>query len=162
TRETNAAELARLMVGRDVLLRVEKTEANPREVTLSVKNLRQGAKLNAVSFGVRAGEMVGVAGVGGNRQTRLIGVLAGVGRADEGAAMCGGRDLSKLSARTVKEMGVAHIPEDRHLRGLLLEFNLADNSILGSQCNKPPSGALGLIDEKAVVSKAARLIRDFD
>jgi simple sugar transport system ATP-binding protein len=162
TKETSAAELARLMVGRDVLLRVEKTEAQPREVTLSVKNLRHGAKLDDVSFDVRAGEIVGIAGVEGNGQTELIEVLAGLRRADGGTATFGGRDISKLSARAVKELGVAHIPEDRHARGLLLEFNLADNSILGSQCNKPPSGPFGLIDEKAVVGKAARLIRDFD
>jgi simple sugar transport system ATP-binding protein len=162
TKETNAAELARLMVGRDVLLRVEKEEAKPREVALSVRNLRHGTKLNDVSFDVRAGEIVGIAGVEGNGQTELIEVLAGLQRADAGEAMLDGRDISRLSARAVKELGVAHIPEDRHLRGLLLEFNLADNSILGTQCRKPPTGALGVIDEKAVAGKAARLIRDFD
>jgi simple sugar transport system ATP-binding protein len=162
TKLTNAAELARLMVGREVLLRVEKTEARPREVTLRVENLRQGAALNDVSFDVRAGEIVGIAGVEGNGQTELMEVLAGLRRADGGAASFEGRDISRLSARAVKDLGVAHIPEDRHLRGLLLDFNLADNTILGSQRRKPPSGALGLIDERAVAEKAARLIRDFD
>jgi simple sugar transport system ATP-binding protein len=162
TKETSAAELARMMVGRDVLLRVEKTEAKPRDVMLAVENLSCGSKLNDVSFDVRAGEIVGVAGVEGNGQTELIEVLAGLRRATGGKATLEGRDISRLSARAVKELGVAHIPEDRHARGLLLEFDLADNAILGTQCRKPPGATLGLIDEKAVAEKAARLIRDFD
>ncbi len=162
TAETSAAELARMMVGRDVLLWVEKTEAKPRDVVLAVENLSCGSKLNGVSFDVRAGEIVGVAGVEGNGQTELIEVLAGLRRATGGRATLEGRDISRLSARAVKELGVAHIPEDRHARGLLLEFDLADNAILGTQWRKPPGAALGLIDEKAVAEKAARLIRDFD
>ncbi|MGE0127813.1 MAG: ABC transporter ATP-binding protein [Blastocatellales bacterium] len=162
TAETSAAELARLMVGRDVLLRVEKDEAKPRDVVLAVKNLSHGSKLNDVSFDVRAGEIVGVAGVEGNGQTELIEVLAGLRRGTGGGFSLEGREISKLSAREIKEMGVAHIPEDRHARGLLLEFDLADNTILGTQYRKPPASALGLIDEKAVAGKAARLIRDFD
>jgi simple sugar transport system ATP-binding protein len=162
TAETNAAELARLMVGRDVLLRVEKPEAKPRAVVLSVKNLRHGAKLNDVSFDVRAGEIVGIAGVEGNGQTELIEVLAGLQRASGGSFSLDGRDLTGLSARTIKELGIAHIPEDRHARGLLLEFDLAHNTILGTHYRKPPAAALGLIDEKAVEAKAARLIHDFD
>lgn len=162
TAETNAAELARLMVGRDVLLRVEKNEAKPRGIALAVKNLGYGAKLSDVSFDVRAGEIVGIAGVEGNGQTELIEILAGLRRATGGSATLEGRDISKLSARIVKELGVAHIPEDRHARGLLLEFDLADNTILGTQYRRPPVTTLGLIDEKAVAGKAARLIRDFD
>src|SRR5262249_572019 len=87
---------------------------------------------------------------------------AGLQRADGGEAIIDGRDISRLSARAVKELGVAHIPEDRHLRGLLLEFNLADNTILGTQCRKPPARPPSVIDEKALPAKAARLIRDFD
>lgn len=162
TAETNAAELARLMVGRDVLLRVEKNEANPRDVALVVKNLSHGSKLSDVSFDVRAGEIVGIAGVEGNGQTELIEILAGLRHATGGRATLEGRDISKLSARIIKELGVAHIPEDRHARGLLLEFDLADNTILGTQYRKPPVTTLGLIDEKAVAGKATRLIRDFD
>jgi simple sugar transport system ATP-binding protein len=162
TAETNAAELARLMVGRDVLLRVEKTEAKPRGVTLAVRNLSYGSKLDDLSFDVRAGEIVGVAGVEGNGQTELIEILAGLRRASRGSFSLEGRDISKLSARAIKELGVAHIPEDRHARGLLLEFDLADNTILGAHYRKPAVTALGLIDEKAVAEKATRLIRDFD
>src|SRR5499426_3123815 len=162
TKETNAAELARLMVGRDVLLRVEKGPATPRGVTLAVRNLSCGSKLDDVSFEVRAGEIVGIAGVEGNGQTELIEVLAGLRRASGGSVMLEGREISKLSARAVRELGVAHIPEDRHARGLLLEFNLAGNAILGDHYRKPAVTAFGLIDDRAVVEKASRLIRDFD
>ncbi|HMB27865.1 MAG TPA: ATP-binding cassette domain-containing protein, partial [Blastocatellia bacterium] len=114
TKETNAAELARLMVGRDVLLRVKKGAAKPRDVTLAVRNLSYGSKLDDVSFDVRAGEIVGIAGVEGNGQTELIEVLAGLRRASGGGVTLEGREISKLSARAVRELGVAHIPEDRH------------------------------------------------
>jgi simple sugar transport system ATP-binding protein len=162
TKETNAAELARMMVGRDVLLRVEKAGGAPGDVMLAVRNLSYGSKLDDVSFDVRAGEIVGIAGVEGNGQTELIEVLAGLRRASGGNVTLEGREIGKLSARAIKELGVAHIPEDRHARGLLLEFSLADNSILGVHYRKPPAAALGLIDDKAVGAKASRLIRDFD
>lgn len=162
TAETSAPELARMMVGRDVLLRIEKPEAEPKDVVLSVKNLTSGSKLKGVSFEVRAGEIVGIAGVEGNGQTELIEILSGLDRASEGSCLLNGSDVVKLSARQIKELGIAHIPEDRHRRGLLLEFDLADNTILGTQYRKPPVTSLGLLDEKAVTDKANRLIRDFD
>ncbi len=162
TAETSASELARIMVGRDVLLRIEKPEAKPKDVVLSVKNLSAGSKLKDVSFEVRAGEIVGVAGVEGNGQTELIEILSGLDRASGGSCMLNGSDVAKLSARQIKELGIAHIPEDRHRRGLLLGFDLADNTILGTQYRKPPVTNLGLLDEKAVTDKANRLIRDFD
>jgi simple sugar transport system ATP-binding protein len=73
-----------------------------------------------------------------------------------------GHEISKLSARAVRELGVAHIPEDRHARGLLLDFNLADNAILGVHYRRPAVAGYGLIDDHAVIEKASRLIRDFD
>jgi simple sugar transport system ATP-binding protein len=162
TKDTNAAELARLMVGRDVLLRVEKSDSKPRDVTLAVKNLSYGSKLDDVSFDVRGGEIVGIAGVEGNGQTELIEVLAGLRRASSGSVTLDGYEISRLSARAIRELGVAHIPEDRHARGLLLEFNLADNAILGVHYRRPAVASYGLIDERAVMEKTSRLIRDFD
>jgi simple sugar transport system ATP-binding protein len=150
------------MVGRDVLLRVEKGASHPRDVTLAVRNLSCGSKLDDVSLDVRAGEIVGIAGVEGNGQTELIEVLAGLRRASGGSVKLEGREISKLPAREIRELGVAHIPEDRHARGLLLEFSLTDNAILGVHYRKPAIAALGLIDDRAVVEKATRLIRDFD
>ncbi len=162
TSETDAAELARLMVGRDVLLRVEKAEAQPKEIVLNVKGLRFGSELNDVSFQVRAGEIVGIAGVEGNGQTELVEILAGLRRSSGGGFELNGREIGKLQARRIKELGIAHIPEDRHARGLLLEFDLADNAILGTHYRAPAVSSIGLIDDDAVAEKAQRLIRDFD
>jgi general nucleoside transport system ATP-binding protein len=164
TAETSAAELARLMVGRDVLLKVEKTPAQPKDAVLAVRDLKVSAGVaGAVSFDVRAGEIVGVAGVEGNGQTELIEILAGLRRPAGGRFQLNGRDVTGLSARELKELGVAHIPEDRHLRGLLLEFDLIDNSILGTH-HKPPAArpGVGLIDERATATKTDRLIQSFD
>jgi ABC-type uncharacterized transport system ATPase subunit len=137
TRETNAAELARLMVGREVLLRVEKPTARSGEAKLKVADLsikvKGTARVDKVSLAVRAGEIVGIAGVEGNGQTELIEALAGLVEPSNlsGKIYFDGEDITHLSARARREHGIAHIPEDRHRRGLLLEFSLADNSILG-------------------------------
>src|SRR5881227_3767878 len=125
TKETNAAELARMMVGRDVLLRVEKPDAKPGGAVLGVKNLSvvvSGGErgVRDISFDVRAGEIVGVAGVEGNGQTELIEALAGLVPATQvgGAVELDGRDITHTSARGHYELGIAHVPEDRHRRGL--------------------------------------------
>lgn len=171
TQETNAAELARLMVGREVLLRVDKPDARPAETVLTVENLTvndaEGQnRLQNLSFSVRAGEIVGIAGVEGNGQTELIEAIAGLtplARLVSGSISFGGNEITKLSARQRKNLGIAHIPEDRHRRGLLLEFDLAENSILGVHYRKPAiAGAGVLLDDKAIKERAARLIRDFD
>ena len=127
TSETNAAELARLMVGREVLLRVEKPEAKPGAPVLAVSHLsingRDGGKrLNDVSFEVRVGEIVGIAGVEGNGQTELIEALAGLipGSYISGKINFEDNDVTTADARKRKELGIAHVPEDRHRRGLLL------------------------------------------
>jgi ABC-type uncharacterized transport system ATPase subunit len=171
TAGTNAAELARLMVGRDVLLRVEKPEAKAGETVLSVRDLTVkgadgSARLDKVSFDVRAGEIVGVAGVEGNGQTELIEALAGLSpeSALAGAVEFHGRDILRLPARARRELGIAHVPEDRHRRGLLLDFDLAENSILGTHYRAPAASGLGgiMLDHDAIRANAARLIKDFD
>jgi len=171
TKETNAAELARLMVGRDVLLRVEKTPAHPGAPVLEVRDLAVTAdgrtrRLDGVSFAVRAGEIVGVAGVEGNGQTELVEALAGLVPASQttGTIRLGGEDVSGLGARQRKERGIAHVPEDRHRRGLLLDFDLAENSILGVQHSRPVAVGPGEIwlDEAAIRERAQRIVHDFD
>jgi simple sugar transport system ATP-binding protein len=161
TSETDAAELARLMVGRDVLLRVEKTAAQPKDIVLTVNHLRLKPDA-AVSFNVRAGEIVGIAGVEGNGQTELMEILAGLQKVSGGSFSVNGRDCARLSARAIKELGVAHIPEDRHRRGLLLDFALTDNAILGTHYRAPAATGAGLLSESAIDEKTRRLIRDFD
>src|SRR5947209_6878835 len=169
TAETNAAELARMMVGRDVLLRVEKPDAKPGGAVLSVKSLSvtvTGGErgVRAVSFDVRAGEIVGVAGVEGNGQTELIEALAGLVPASQvgGAVEFEGRDITRASARARYELGIAHVPEDRHRRGLLLDFDLAENSILGVHYRRPAVSVSPFLDLKGIRERALEVIRDFD
>jgi ABC-type uncharacterized transport system ATPase subunit len=171
TAETNAAELARLMVGRDVLLRIEKPPASAGATVLSVREFSMVAKdktrrLDNVSFDVGAGEIVGIAGVEGNGQTELIEALAGLilPPAVSGVTEFEGRNITSLNARRRRELGIAHIPEDRHRRGLLLDFDLAENSILGVHYRPPAVAHFGnvLLDERAIRKHAQQVINDFD
>ena len=119
------ASLARAMVGRDVLLRVEKEPAQPGDVLLSVQDLhvrddRFIEKVRGVSFDVRAGEIVGIAGVDGNGQSELIDALTGLQRIESGTVKIGSHELSHASARAALDAGIGHIPEDRQRRGLVL------------------------------------------
>jgi general nucleoside transport system ATP-binding protein len=165
TSDTNAAELARLMVGREVLLRVEKSPAKPGQDVLTVRDLSV-KRVNGVSFAVRAGEIVGIAGVEGNGQTELIEALAGLLPEGQvtGTIAFGGRDLRTVDARRRREIGIAHVPEDRHRRGLLLEFSVSENSILGVHYRPPAASGMGtmLLDKKAIERRADLVIREFD
>jgi ABC-type uncharacterized transport systems, ATPase components len=165
TSDTNAKDLARMIVGRDVLLRVEKTPAEPQNVVLKVTNLtvadKQGVPLNGVSFEIRAGEIVGVAGVEGNGQTELIEVLAGLCKSTGGSIEFGGKAVTDLGARELKELGIAHIPEDRHKRGLLMNSDLAENSILGVHY-RPPVATAGFLDRSAIDRRVNEIIQNFD
>ena len=171
TRDTSAAELARLMVGREVLLRVEKAPATPREVLLQVKNLLVAGpdgspRLRGISLDVRAGEIVGIAGVEGNGQTELIEALAGLTPRAQvtGSVTVAGRDITRLDARRRREAGVAHIPEDRHRRGLVLDFSLAENAILGVHYREPAVAGIGhvMLDSHGINERTDQLIQDFD
>ena len=166
TAETNAKELARLIVGRDVLLRVEKTDPRVSGTVLQVDGLavdgRHGIAVDGVSFTVAAGEIVGIAGIEGNGQTELIEALAGLVRPKSGTINFEGRDVTNVGARKLKELGIAHIPEDRHKRGLLLNSDLAENSILGVHYRPPIAAGSGLIDSAAVDKRVGQIIKDFD
>ncbi|MCC7309295.1 MAG: ABC transporter ATP-binding protein [Acidobacteria bacterium] len=166
TADTNAKDLARMIVGRDVLLRVEKTDAEPGGLVLQVRDLvvqgRHGTAVDKVSFSVAAAEIVGIAGIEGNGQTELIEALAGLLKPRSGQIKFEGRDVTDLGARRLKELGVAHIPEDRHKRGLLLNFDLAENSILGVHYRPPIAAASGFISSAAVQKRVGEIISDFD
>lgn len=166
TSETDAQELARMIVGRDVLLRVEKTDAKPSATILEVRNLRvigrHGLAVDDVSFAVRAGEIVGIAGIEGNGQTELIEALAGLCRPTAGAIDFEGIDVTHKSARELKERGVAHIPEDRHRRGLLLNSDLSENAILGVHYRRPVAAAAGLMSSSAIEKRVDEIIEHFD
>ena len=127
------------MVGRRVLLRVEKGQAKPGAVKLAVENLtvkdaRGVAMVDDVSFDVRAGEIVGIAGVAGNGQSELLEVIAGIRRAIAGAVMLDGKPIDVTGIADpgeLRDRGLAHVPEDRHHLGLVLAFEENENSILG-------------------------------
>ena len=166
TSEATAEGLARMMVGREVLLRVRKDEAKPRDAVLSVRGLKlRGAEGNSilddVSFEVRGGETLGIAGVEGNGQTELIEILAGLRKATGGEVLLDGKSIDALDPRQRKRRGIAHIPEDRHRRGLLLTFDLAGNSILGVHREHPISGTF-LLNNDVIVERAERLVREYD
>jgi simple sugar transport system ATP-binding protein len=171
TKDTNATELARMMVGREVLLRVDKPEPNVGGPQLLLKGLSVNhsdgtRRVNEVSFEVRSGEIVGIAGVEGNGQTELIEALAGLVDPAQlsGEINFAGKNITGLGARVRRELGIAHIPEDRHRRGLLLEFSLAENSILGVHYRPPIVAYAGnvMLDENAIQQRAREIIGTFD
>ena len=160
------ASLARAMVGRDVLLRVEKKPPEVGDVLLSVRDLhvrddRGIEKVRGLSFDVRAGEIVGIAGVDGNGQTELIDALTGLQKVESGSASIAGRELSNTTAREALDAGVGHIPEDRQRRGLVLEFSISENIALHDYA-KPPVGRLGWLFPRRMVELARTLIGEFD
>jgi simple sugar transport system ATP-binding protein len=148
-----------------VLLRVEKTDAKPADTVLEVRNLKiggkHGAALDDVSFTVRAGEIVGIAGIEGNGQTELIEALAGLCKVSSGRVEFEGKDITNMSARRLKELGIAHIPEDRHKRGLLLHADLAENSILGVHY-RPPVASSGFMNGAAIDKRINEIVENFD
>jgi simple sugar transport system ATP-binding protein len=158
--------LARLMVGREVLLRVEKTPAEPGEPLLTVEDLRvlDERKLEAVrgiSLEVRSGEIVGIAGVDGNGQSELIEAITGLRRPESGRILAAGKDITNEGARVSLEAGIGHIPEDRQRRGLVLDFTLAENIALKDYCEEPDS-KWGWLFPKRLLARAKKLLTEFD
>jgi general nucleoside transport system ATP-binding protein len=160
------ASLARMMVGREVLLRVEKSPSAPGEPLLRVEDLhvvdeRGLEPVRGVSFEVRTGEIVAIAGVDGNGQTELIDAITGLARPSEGRVIVAGQDLTKASAHDFFEQGVGHIPEDRHRRGLVLEFSLGENLVLHDY-NKEPFARGAFFNPSKVFNWARGLLSEFD
>ena len=166
TSETTVEELAELMVGRRVLLRVQKGEANPGKVVLSVRNLsvkdnRGVVMVDNVSFDVHAGEIVGVAGVAGNGQSELLEAIAGIRKPHSGEVLLDGQPIDKADPARLRELGLAHIPEDRHHMGLVLKFEEYENSVLGYHRN--PAYSKGpLLDLEAIRKDAMEKIEKYD
>jgi general nucleoside transport system ATP-binding protein len=158
--------LAQMMVGREVLLRVDKQPAHPGETLLHVEDLhvhdeRGLEAVRGVSLDVRAGEIVGLAGVDGNGQTELIDALTGLRHPSEGRIVVGGREVTNASAHTFLQEGVGHIPEDRHRRGLVLDFSLAENLVLHDYA-KAPYARRGFLDLGRIFGSARKLLKEFD
>ncbi len=164
--ETDDVGLARMMVGRDVVLSVQKGPstcgAQVLEVTdLEVRDDRGLEAVRGVSFTVCGGEVVALAGVSGNGQRELVEAIVGLRRPSSGSLQLKGLDITHASARASIEAGVSHIPEDRHRRGLVLEFDLAENLILGDH-RLPPFASHGIMHPSAIAKVAEKRIEDYD
>ena len=163
---TSEQELADMMVGREVSFSVDKEPAQPKEVTLSVNDLvvkdTRGIKaVDHLSFDVRQGEIVGIAGVDGNGQSELIQAITGLTKVESGSIKLNGKELANKKPRSITESGLAHIPEDRQRQGLVLEMSLEDNIALQTYYQEPLSKN-GLINHDEITEYALRLIDEFD
>ena len=165
-KDTDEAEMAKMMVGREVSFKVEKQEAKPKDVVLkidnlSVKNSKKVLGLKNFSLDIRAGEIVGIAGVEGNGQTELVEALTGLTKVESGNIIYKNKDITKTSIKTRINEGIAHIPEDRHKRGLILDYNMEDNMVLKVYDKKPFSKA-GLINRSKFSQYAKHILETFD
>ncbi len=164
--ETDESGLAAMMVGREVLLEVKKTAAKPGDVTLEVSDLvvsgeRGVTAVRNVSFQVRSGEILGLAGIQGNGQTELVEALTGLRAISSGTINLAGITIPSLNPRFLFEHGLAHVPEDRHKHGLVLPFSIADNEVLSTYYQPPFARGLQR-DDEAVLANAVELIGEFD
>ncbi len=169
TKNTNPSELAELMVGRSVLMHVKKGKANPQGVKLEVKNLEVEddigvIRVKGVSFNVRAGEIVGIAGVSGNGQSELLEAISGMRKQNSGQIFVNGKEI-KISgddgAKKLRQVGLAHVPEDRQEQGLVVSFEQWENAILGYQ-DDDKYGKGAFLSTRACKEEARRQIKDFD
>jgi simple sugar transport system ATP-binding protein len=154
------------MVGREVLLRVDKRPGEPTGPLLRIEGLtveddRAIEKVRNVSFEVRGGEIVGIAGVDGNGQTELIDAIAGLRKVKAGRIVVGDEDVTDEGCRDCLDAGLGHIPEDRQRRGLVLDFSLAENIALHDYDHQPTS-RFGWLYPKRMVERARRLLQEFD
>ncbi len=167
TKDTNEEEIATMMVGREVLLRVDKKPAKPGAVVMRVENVTASSDrgvpaLKGVSFELRQGEILGIAGVEGNGQSELMEVLAGTRKTTGGHILLGDREITTYDARTERDAGVAFIPEDRRGTGLVLSFSIAENSILGRERAPTFSWRNFVLKLVAIREWARRLVKEYD
>ncbi|NJE61076.1 ABC transporter ATP-binding protein [Thermococcus sp. 21S7] len=166
TSEATPQLLARMMVGRDVVLRIEKPPKEPGEVIFRVEDLwvkgdRGEDAVRGLTFEVRAGEIFGIAGVEGNGQSELIEAITGLRKVERGKVYLKGADITGKKPRELYDMGMAHVPEDRTHMGLILEMSVMENSILGMHWRKEFSKGF-LLDWDKVEAHAKRLIEEFE
>ena len=165
--KTSKEELSRMMVGRDVQFAVEKAPAKPGDVVLSVKDMHVPGRVHkkdavrGVSFEVRGGEIVCLAGIEGNGQTELVYGLTGLEKVTHGTITLGGQDITQASIRQRSKDGMSHIPEDRHKHGLVLDYSLENNMVL-QRYWEPRFQKMGFINKAAVREYSDRLIQQYD
>ena len=165
-KDTDEAEMAKMMVGRDVSFEVKKEEAKAKEVVLeinnlSVKNNKKVLGLKNFSLKVRLGEIVGIAGIEGNGQRELVEALTGLSKVEEGTITFKNKDITNMTIKERINEGIAHIPEDRHKRGLILDYTMEDNMVLKVYDKKPFSNN-GLINRSKIAEYANYVIETFD
>lgn len=164
--DTNLSELAKMMVGREVIYKFEKKSISEREVVLRVESLktlddRGLPALKGISLEVHASEILGIAGVEGNGQTELVETLTGLRKITEGKILLNNREITRASPKERIRLGISHVPEDRHKRGLIPDFSVMENLILGSH-DRPPFAKWGVRLDFGETSKyAQKLIGDF-
>ncbi len=166
-KDTTKEELSRMMVGRDVKFAVDKSPAQPGEAVLKVRGLTVPSKshhnnaVKDVSFEVRRGEIVCIAGIDGNGQTEFVYALSGLEKASGGSIELCGKDVSRATIRQRSQAGMSHIPEDRHKHGLVLDFSLEDNLVLQRYMDAPYQKG-GFIQREPIRAYAEELIEKFD
>lgn len=162
----NEDSLAEMMVGREVNFDAEYSKADPQQVVLDVQNLvvkdSRGLRVvEGLDLQIRAGEVLGIAGIDGNGQTELIEAISGLKKPESGKVLLNGKDVTGHTPRKMTEAGIGHIPQDRHKHGLVLDYSIRDNMVLQTYY-KEPFSKRGLMNYKAVAEKAKALIEKFD
>ena len=160
------ADLAEMMVGRSVSFKTEKQEAQPKEVVLSIKDLvvnenRGVPAVKNLSLDVRAGEIVGIAGIDGNGQSELVQAITGLRKIESGSVELKGQSIVGLHPRQITEMSVGHVPEDRHRDGLVLEMMISENIALQTYYKEPHSKK-GILNYSNIIGYAKQLMQEFD
>jgi simple sugar transport system ATP-binding protein len=163
--EVSEEDISRLMVGRDVVLKIEKKPAQPGSALLQVKNLKiadaTGAvQVNGVSFSLREGEILGIAGVEGNGQTQLINAITGMGHVSSGSITLGGNDITGSGVRKIRGMGLGHIPEDRMTSGVAPNLSITEN-VISDKLGWKKFVKFGLLNLKAIRSYGEQMVKDY-
>lgn len=166
TKKTSEAEMAKMMVGREVSFKVDKKKSEPKEEVLkiddiSVKNNKKVLGLKNFSLSIRSGEIVGIAGVEGNGQNELVEAITGLRRVESGKVIYKNEDITNEKTKKRIDKGIAHIPEDRHKRGLILDYTLEENMII-EVYNKEPFSKRGILNKSAIRKYAEKILNEFD
>lgn len=165
-KETSEEEMAKMMVGREVNFKVKKEEKIPGETVLEIKNLfvknnKKVLGLKDFTLDVKAGEILGVAGVEGNGQSELVEAITGLRKVESGSIIYKGEDITNEKIKTRINKGIAHIPEDRHKRGLVLDYSLEENMII-EVYDKEPFSKRGILNKESIRNYAKNIIEEFD
>ena len=164
--ETNPTELTKMMIGREVFLNIEKKAGHQGDVVLDVKDVwtsgeKEISKIRGISFDVRAGEIVGIAGIDGNGQSELIEAIAGLRKVEKGNVILGGVDITNKTVKQIRDAGLTHIPEDRNTRGLNRLFSIGEN-LVEVELKGAPVVKGGIINNAYISERAEEMIKKFD